>query len=576
MKIDIAPHTGFCMGVRKAVLRIVDEINSSEDEILVYGPLIHNPQTIRILDKRGVKTIYDLDNINNKTVAIRTHGIPIESLRKIKKQAGRYINLTCPRVARVQGIVKKYSDDGYYTIIIGDPDHAEVESIKSYASSGVTVVPSPKYIDYIQKADKYIVVAQTTLNKAVYSEITTLIDKYHSNVIFCNTICDSTHSRQDDVTTAIDNGIDALVVVGGKNSANTNRLASIGRDNNIKTFHVETEEELVEDDFRDVTHVLVTAGASTPGWVINNVLEKLFDINYKNKRKIINIIKSFFEFTIRTNIISSVASAFMTMYFEWALGVWSGLKLPAISAMYVFSMYSVNNYFAKSSLKESNPFKYKLHKKNSVLIIIITLFFLLLSQYLIFNFSIKLVIVYNILLITGILYTTPIVQKFVQHLPRNVQIIYKMKSMIATSGWILICSLPVLMIPMNIVSSNLIIILPVFTFAAYMIIARNLLHDIIGYHGDLIIGSNTLPISIGINGSRTFHVILSTGSALAIILYSIIASEKIILLFMINILYNNLIFNKISRLKYFVTLEYEILVDMNFLLFIIITGALIL
>jgi len=562
------------MGVRKAVLRIVDEINSSEDEILVYGPLIHNPQTIRILDKRGVKTIYNLDTIKNKTVAIRTHGIPLESLRKIKKQAGRYINLTCPRVARVQGIVKKYSDNGYYTIIIGDPDHAEVESIKSYASSGVTVIPSPDNIDFIQKADKYIVVAQTTLNKAVYSEITALIDKSYNNVIFCNTICDSTHSRQDDVTSAINNGIDALVVVGGKNSANTNRLASIGRDNNIKTFHVETEEELVEDDFRDVAHVLVTAGASTPGWVINNVLEKLFDINYKNKRMIINIAKSFFEFTIRTNIISSIASAFMTMLFEWALGVWSGFKLPAISAMYVFSMYSVNNYFAKSSLKESNPFKYKLHKKNSVLIIIITLLFLLISQYLIFTFSLKLIVVYYILLVTGILYTTPMVRKFVQNLPRNVQIIYKMKSMIATSGWILICSLPIWMIPVDIFTSKIIIILTVFTFAAYMIITRNLLHDIIGYHGDLIIGSNTLPLSIGMNGSRAFHVIISITSALLTILYSIISHEMLILLFLVNILYYNLIFNKVSRLKYFVTLEYEILVDANFLLFIIITGIL--
>ncbi len=564
------------MGVRKAVLRIVDEINSSEDEILVYGPLIHNPQTIRILDKRGVKTIYNLDNIENKTVAIRTHGIPIESLRKIKNQAGRYINLTCPRVARVQGIVKKYSDNGYYTIIIGDPDHAEVESIKSYASSGVTVVPSPDNIDYIQNADKYIVVAQTTLNKAVYSEITSLIDQSYNNVIFCNTICDSTHSRQDDVTSAINHGIDALVVVGGKNSANTNRLASIGRDNNIKTFHVETEEELVEDDFRDVAHVLVTAGASTPGWVINNVLEKLFDINYKNKRKIINIAKSFFEFTIRTNIISSVASAVMTIFFEWALGVWSGFKLPAISAMYVFSMYSVNNYFAKSSLKESNPFKYKLHKKNSVLIIFITLLFLLFSQYLILSFSLKIIVVYYILLITGILYTTPVVQKFVQNLPRKIQIIYKMKSMIATSGWILICSLPVLMISINIIPNRIITILPIFIFAAYMIIIRNLLHDIIGYHGDLIIGSNTLPISIGMNGSRIFHVILSLFAAIAIIMYSIILHEILIILFLANILYYNLIFNKVSRLKYFVTLEYEILVDMNFLLFIIITGVLIL
>lgn len=569
MKIDVAPHTGFCMGVRKAVLRIVEEINTSEEEIYVYGPLIHNPQTIRILDKRGVKTIHSLDAIKNKTIAIRTHGIPVNSLRKIKEESGRYINLTCPRVARVQGIVKKYSSDGFYTIIIGDPDHAEVKSIKSYAASGVAIVSSISDIDNIENSDKYIVVAQTTLNKHLYSEITSLIQDKLQNVIFCNTICDSTHNRQDDVIHAIEKGIDALVVVGGKNSANTNRLASIGRSNGISTFHIETEEELNFEDFSNISHVLVTAGASTPGWIINNVLEKLFYINYHNKNIIYNLLKSFFEFVIRTNIISAIASAFMTLFFEWALGIWSGFKLPAVSAMYVFSMYSVNNYFAKNSLKESNPFKYKLHINNSFLIILLTIISLIVSQYFILSFDSKIVVLFYILLVTGILYTTPVVQKIIKLFSPRVQILYKSKSMIATLGWILICSLPVLLIHYSEIIDKMIFIIPVLLFATYLIVSRNLLHDIIGYHGDLIIGSTTLPITIGINRTMVFHLVFALLTAFSMLTYAIIINNMYIALFLFNIIYYLIIFNKISKLKYFVTLEYEVMVDINFILFIL-------
>ncbi len=570
MKIDVAPHTGFCMGVRKAVLRIVEEINTNDEEIYVYGPLIHNPQTIRILDKRGVKTIHSLDQIDNKTVAIRTHGIPVNSLRKIKQESGRYINLTCPRVARVQGIVKKYSSEGYYTIIIGDPDHAEVKSIKSYAASGVSVVSSRDDITNISNAEKYIVVAQTTLNKHLYSELTSSIDEKIKNVIFCNTICDSTHNRQDDVTRAIEKGIDALVVVGGKNSANTNRLASIGRDNGISTFHVETEEELDHGDFRNVSHVLVTAGASTPGWIINNVLEKLFYINYQNKNRIYNYVKSFFEFTIRTNIISAIASAFMASFFEWTLGIWSGFKLPAVSGMYVFSMYSVNNYFAKNSLKESNPFKYKLHKNNSFLIILLTVISLVVSQYFILSFDSRIIITFYVLLVTGILYTTPAVQQIIKLFPKRVQVLYKSKSMIATLGWILICALPVLSLPTSEIIGKIHFIIPVLAFATYLIISRNLLHDIIGYHGDLIIGSTTLPITIGINRTIILHRVTALVTAILLVALAYIRSNPYIILFFVNIIYYLVIFNKVSRLKYFVTLEYEVMVDINFILFVLI------
>jgi len=225
MKIDLARHSGFCMGVRDAVMRIVTELNDTDEEIFVYGPLIHNPQTVHILEKRGLKTIKTLDDIDDRIIAIRTHGIPLEKLRDIKARSRRYINLTCPRVSKVQGLIKKYSGRGHYTIIVGDADHAEVMGLKSYASAGVTVVSSVEDIEKIPPARRYIVVSQTTQDKEHFSRMVKSLEKRFPEMLVFNTICDPTHRRQDDIRLGISRNIDALVVVGGKQSANTARLA---------------------------------------------------------------------------------------------------------------------------------------------------------------------------------------------------------------------------------------------------------------------------------------------------------------------------------------------------------------
>lgn len=310
MKIEMAKNSGFCMGVRKALLRIVDELNTSEERIYMYGPLIHNPQTIEVLKNRGLITVDSLDKLENRQIAIRTHGIPVDENKKIRNSALRTINLTCSRVARVQSIIKKYSADGYFTIIIGDKDHAEVTGLKSYAKSGVHIVSDAADIDGIPSASKYIIVSQTTHEREQFDQLVAEISNKTDNVYVIDTICDSTRLRQDDVKNAIKKGIDTLVVVGGKNSANTSRLVKIGVDNGVKTFHIETDAELNKEDFRESKYVLVTAGASTPGWIINNVLEKLYIIKNESSNFIVKSFKHIVEILIRSNIVSSIASLF--------------------------------------------------------------------------------------------------------------------------------------------------------------------------------------------------------------------------------------------------------------------------
>jgi len=575
MKIKIAENTGFCMGVRKAVLDIVDVINKSSEPIYVIGPLIHNPQTVSILQSRGIITIDSINDIQNKIIAIRTHGIPKESLRLLKQNASKIINLTCPRVARVQGIVKKYSREGYFAIIIGDNHHAEVESVKSYADAGVIVISSVEDIKKIPDGLKYIVVAQTTFDECLFEEITDILKRKYNDILIFNTICDSTHKRQSDVINAVKEGIDTLVVVGGKNSANTQRLAQIGKNSNIKTFHIESEEELNDEDFKNSNYVLVTAGASTPGWIINNVLEKLYSISNKYENPLLYFITHFFEIAIRLNLISSIASFFMSLLIEKITGIWSSYKLPFLSAFFIFIMYAVNNYFLKDTLKIINPFKYKLHKNNHFIILTSTIAAILFSVIITLNIKNYLsLFVYYTILLTGMIYSSNYFKSLInKYTPSLIKTLYSIKSIPANIGWIIVT----LFIPAcyafqdtTLSEIHTGIVLSLIIFLSYLIISRNLLLDFIGFNGDLIIGNVTVPIILGINRAKYLFYIFSFIAMVAILYVSIFYNIKFIF-FILNIIINYYLILKISNLKYFISLKYEMLTDMNLIIFILLS-----
>jgi (E)-4-hydroxy-3-methyl-but-2-enyl pyrophosphate reductase len=171
MQITLARHSGFCMGVKNAVLKIIHEINSTNKELYMYGPLIHNPQTIDLLHDRGLKTLQKLDDAAGKQIAIRTHGVPLPENRILKNCAERVINLTCPRVARVQAIIKKYSSKGYYTVITGDNLHPEVIGLKSYATAGVTVISDTDKAVTLPESGEYVMVSQTTFDRETFNKI---------------------------------------------------------------------------------------------------------------------------------------------------------------------------------------------------------------------------------------------------------------------------------------------------------------------------------------------------------------------------------------------------------------------
>jgi 4-hydroxy-3-methylbut-2-enyl diphosphate reductase len=567
MKIELSKYSGFCMGVRDAVLRIVNEINSSKEEIFVHGPIIHNPQTISILERRGLKTVDENCRVEGKTVAIRTHGIPYQKLKDIKHVSQRIINLTCPRVARVQGIIKKHSRNGYHTLITGDEDHAEVISLKSYSDSGVTVISDIDGISDIPEAEKYIVVSQTTFDRELFETIIKMLtEKFQGRIEIFNTICDSTYHRQGDVVEAIKRGIDILVVVGGKNSANTRRLANLGKEYGIRTFHIETENELNDSEFSKNDYVFVTAGASTPGWIINNVLEKLYTIQFKNSNFLLKTVKKFLEFIVRTNVLSSVTAFFMTLFVLNFISAPVDYTLALISVLYIFSMYTINNYFMLGTLKESNPYKLALYKKYKRLLIPLSLIFISYSIYLASLYTTSLIIVYAFSLFLGTLYSTPLFKRIIErmHLPLLSKL-YNAKNITAAFGWLVVCC----MLPVLLYGSGLFSIIAIGILIYCLIFFRNTLQDLIALQGDLILGRETVPILIGINTTRTLFLFLSLVAILIFGAVSLINGNYLDLLIILNIVYYIWLMVKIARLDYLIALKFEILVDLNLILFIL-------
>lgn len=278
MNVILAKSAGFCMGVRRAVETTLDMVNKKEQNIATYGPLIHNPQVLEMLKGKGVEVLDDIPARYSGTVLIRAHGVPPGIKKDLQESGANVEDATCPRVMKVQAIISKYKKQGYATIIIGDRDHAEVIGLMGYAGETGIVVSNEEDIKKLQLTTPYIIVSQTTQDKNTFEQLIKLfMDRFPNGKVF-NTICDSTRKRQDEVRSLCDS-VEVLVVVGGSNSANTQRLGEIARDMGRPVYVVETKDDLDLSDFTQYESVGVTAGASTPTWVIEEVVEALMSVS---------------------------------------------------------------------------------------------------------------------------------------------------------------------------------------------------------------------------------------------------------------------------------------------------------
>ncbi|MGA6927410.1 MAG: 4-hydroxy-3-methylbut-2-enyl diphosphate reductase, partial [Desulfosarcina sp.] len=245
MKIEIAKTAGFCMGVRRAVELALDAPGKLAEPIFTYGPLIHNPQVLALFAEKGIRVLQQIPEQGNGTVLVRAHGVPPEEKQRLKDAGFRVVDATCPRVIRVQTIIRVHARKGFATIIIGDQDHPEVKGLMGYAGLSGYVVSSLEELDALPVFDLAIVVAQTTQNLNFYNQVKRWAASTFPHYKTFDTICDSTEKRQAEVKQLAER-VDAVLVVGGGQSGNTRRLAEIAGASGKPTYHVETEAELKE------------------------------------------------------------------------------------------------------------------------------------------------------------------------------------------------------------------------------------------------------------------------------------------------------------------------------------------
>lgn len=286
MKVKVAETAGFCFGVKRAVNKVYELIDTEQKPIFTLGPIIHNEGVVADLEARGVHVITEADldspddTLQNGTVVIRSHGVGKSIYDKLKEKNISYVDVTCPFVLKIHRIVEKESLAGNHIIIIGDKDHPEVQGICGWCQGPYTVIKNQEEAEAFvpQKVKKISIVSQTTFNYNKFKDLVEILCKkrYDNNVLnilnILNTICNATEERQREAKN-IAGEVDTMLVVGGRHSSNTQKLFEICKKECGNTYYIQTPVDLDSEMFQCSSYVGITAGASTPNKIIEEVQE---------------------------------------------------------------------------------------------------------------------------------------------------------------------------------------------------------------------------------------------------------------------------------------------------------------
>lgn len=495
MKVILAKKAGFCMGVRRAVETTLATVQKGETSIATFGPLIHNPQVLGLLKDQGVGILEEIPEKISGTVIIRAHGVPPSSKERLLAAGAEVKDATCPRVMKVQAIIKKYKEQNHTTIIIGDKNHAEVLGLMGYAEPDVQVVSNEEDIAALRLDSPYIIVSQTTQDEMAFTALSRkIMSRFAGGKVF-NTICDSTHKRQDEVRN-LSRIVQAMVVVGGKGSANTQRLGQIAEEIGCPVFMAETENDL---DFKALSRfdcVGVTAGASTPTWMINRIVRALESVPGHSEGPVKPFLYRCSRFLLASNLYISVAGGLLALVASLLLGVAPEGRDFLIAFGYLFAMHNMNRYADYKTKKFNDPHLETFWTNFSLPLIVVSALTLVLSIFFARQqgtFPFLLLLVMSIL---GILYNVPFIPKCISDMIRvkKLKEIPGSKTFFVPLAW----SLVVVLIPAwetgTVVTGRTLFVLVI---VALFVFVRNALFDLFDVQGDRIVGKETLPVCIG-------------------------------------------------------------------------------
>jgi (E)-4-hydroxy-3-methyl-but-2-enyl pyrophosphate reductase len=517
LKVILAKTAGFCKGVRRAMNMVLEENERRSGPLYTDGPLIHNPQTIEVLERRGIKVL-DQESLGpGETLFIRTHGISPGRRKEFRESGVDLCDATCPDVAKIQGLIRRYCRDGYLVVIVGDSGHAEVVGLEGYAEGRGRVISSDKQIGDLPHADKVCVVAQSTLDPGTYEKVTAALKARYNEVLVLDTICTSTQRRQEELQHLAESA-DAVVVVGGKNSANTCRLVEISNRCDTPTFHVETAEELDVKEMRHFRIVGVTAGASTPNWILMSVVDKLRSIEYEASLWAVKYPKQIFRFLVKSNILIALGAAMLCYANVSLMGLTVGRLPYAVAFCYILSIHLLTHLTDQGVFEPTKTPRFFYNSSQRIVYAPLAAISMLGALALAFFAGTVEFITVLLLGVLGIIYRLDIRPLSLSIGGKKFSLLRKIpasKDLFMALGWSVVTVLFPLLVSGHSVFTPAFAITFIFTFI--LVITRSLFFDVRDLQGDQIVGRETLPTIIGTLGTQILLIALTCLLALVLI-----------------------------------------------------------
>lgn len=502
LQVKLAKTAGFCWGVKRAMDIVMDVSEKVKGTLYTYGPLIHNPQVIEMLESKNIKVLKDLEETDSNNLVIRTHGITPDKRIEIKKRGFAINDATCPLVMKVQSIIKRHAKKKYSTIIVGDKKHAEVEGLLGFAEGRGNVIENLNEVDELPPMKNVCVVAQTTFDNGLYENITTRILNRYPNAEVFKTTCDATNERQTEVIN-LAKTVDAMIVVGGKNSANTTRLAKISKTSGTPTFLIETEKDIDEKQLNGFQSIGVTAGASTPNWMISRVIEKVESIKKRKLSRVSQASLSLGRFLIFSNLYVALGGGILTYAVCQLQRLTPKPSYSFIAFFYFLSMYMLNNFTDREAMGYNNPIKSSLYEKYKYFFLISGILSSCAALFISFKIGILPFAAVLASMLLGVLYSVKLIPRS-NELNRywRLKDIPASKDLFIALAWTTITVLVPFLSQEN--SSFFLSSFVAFLFVFSLVYIRSLLFDIRDIQGDRMVGRETIPTIMGKEKTKVY------------------------------------------------------------------------
>jgi (E)-4-hydroxy-3-methyl-but-2-enyl pyrophosphate reductase len=526
MKLLVAETAGFCWGVRRALDQAVDLTKKTDGPVYTYGPLIHNSQVLEELKSQNVHTLEGPDQSNHGTILVRAHGVRPEVIEQLKATSENFVDATCPLVRRVQKALSTYVDKGYDTVIVGDDDHAEVVGLRGYTHDKCYVVADETEVDRLPSFDRVCVVAQTTRDDRTFERVIERIRTKATEVRAINTICEPTRDHQTE-TIELAHRADLMVVVGGRHSANTVRLVKLARDEGARVLHVETDSELQPEQFTGCETVAVTAGASTPEWMINRVVTTIRSYSPEARSALRTRLANLASIIVASNAYVAAGAAALTLACVKLIDPYAtapqGLPVIAVAAFFVLAMHAVNRYLERSAYSgwgTFSPRAYQRFQKVMMLMGVGALAVVLALSAWVGPLPFLMVLCSGAL---GLLYTVKIIPlRWARHIwgVRRIKDLPASRDFSVALGWTLVTAvLPVLVLNESPLHGGLVSL-----FAFLLVFVRSALLGVRDVQGDKIMGMETIFKVVG--RRRTKEVLVAFVGALTLSLGALAISSE--------------------------------------------------